>query len=185
MSKKLSEMSLKELFHLFPISLINHKDEWKEQFNEEKIFVENALSPLFNVKISHIGSTAIDGICAKNIVDMLVEVPKGCDLKGACDTLVRSGYICMSVSPARISLNKGYTPDGFADKVFHLHLRYEGDNDEIYFARYLNEHPSDALKYQQLKQSLARRYKYDRDAYTQAKTDFVKEITAKALALYK
>lgn len=185
MSKKLSEMSLKELFHLFPISLINHKDEWKEQFREEKIFVENALSPLFNVKISHIGSTAIDGICAKNIVDMLVEAPKDCDLKSVCDTLVRSGYICMSTSPARISLNKGYTPDGFADKVFHLHLRYEGDNDEIYFARYLNEHPSDALKYQQLKQSLARRYKYDRDAYTQAKTDFVKDITAKALALYK
>ena len=38
MSKKLSEISLKELFHLFPISLVDHKNEWKEQFNEEKIF---------------------------------------------------------------------------------------------------------------------------------------------------
>jgi len=47
----------------------------------------------------------------------------------------------MSDESRRITLNKGYTKDGFADKVYHVHLRYTGDNDELYFRDYLNEHP--------------------------------------------
>lgn len=40
----------------------------------------------------------------------------------------------------RISFNREYRKDGFADKVFDVHLRYVGDNDELYFRDYLYEH---------------------------------------------
>ena len=42
----------------------------------------------------------------------------------------------MSSSGRRVSLNKGYTVRGFADKVFHLHLRYRNDKDEVYFRHF-------------------------------------------------
>ena len=83
----------------------------------------------------------------------------------------------MNESERRISLNKGYTEHGYADKVFHLHIRYEGDDDEIYFRDYLNAHADVAKQYEALKLSLARAYRHDRDAYTQAKGDFVRHYT--------
>lgn len=59
--------------------------------------------------------------------------------------LEQNGFIRMSDEKRRISLNKGYTKEGFADKVYHIHLRYTGDNDELYFRDYLNEKERKAL----------------------------------------
>ncbi len=73
---------------------------------------------------------------------------------------------------------KGYTLRGFAEKVYHLHLRYSGDWDELYFSWYLRSHPSAAAEYAALEQSLKEQLTYDRDAYTNAKGDFVRRITA-------
>ena len=70
-----------------------------------------------------------------------------------------------------------YTEEGFADRVFHLHLRLTGDNDELYFRDYLRDHPEDAEKYQRLKLSLWKKFEYNRDAYTDAKGDFIKRCT--------
>ncbi len=52
-----------------------------------------------------------------------------------------AGYICMSSSENRMSFNKGYTPQGYAEKVFHVHIHAMGDNDEIAFRNYLNSNP--------------------------------------------
>ncbi len=183
MSKNLNEMTLEELWELFPISLVKHRDEWTNFYNDEREFLKNTLRQ-FPVKISHIGSTAIKDIYAKNIVDILIELPTDYNLKSLCSLLVNNGYICMSETDNRISLNKGYTPQGFAEKVFHLHLRYDGDNAEIYFCKYLNEFPTLAKEYEQLKLSLAQKYEHDRDAYTFAKTDFVSRVTKKAIEFY-
>ena len=81
--------------------------------------------------------------------------------------------------------NKGYTPQGFADKVFHLHLRYLGDWDELYFRDYLIAHPEIAEKYGGLKKKLVKEYKHNRDGYTEAKTEFIKKYTAEARKEFK
>jgi GrpB-like predicted nucleotidyltransferase (UPF0157 family) len=90
----------------------------------------------------------------------------------------------MSESERRISLNKGYTENGFAEKVFHLHLRYVGDNHELYFRDFLNENPVTAKEYEKLKLCLWKRYEHDRDGYTEAKTAFVLAYTKKAKEKY-
>lgn len=90
----------------------------------------------------------------------------------------------MSSEPKRISLNYGYTPDGFAEKVYHLHIRSRGDNDELYFRDYLNDHPETVREYEKLKLSLWQEFPHNRDAYTNAKTDFVKKYTSMAKELY-
>ena len=183
MGKKLSEMTLKELWQLFPIFLTEHQSCWKEWYAQEVAFVKNVIPKA--KRISHIGSTAISSIWAKPIIDILVEVSKECDLPDIKDALVGSGYICMSQSTDRISFNKGYTENGFAEKVFHLHLRYVGDNDELYFRDYLVEHPDIAAEYEKMKLMLWKEYEHNRDGYTNAKTEFVQQYTEKAKLLYE
>lgn len=90
----------------------------------------------------------------------------------------------MSAGERRISFNRGYTRDGFADKVFHVHLRYFGDNDELYFRDYLNEHPQVAGEYEAIKLYLWRRFEFNRDAYTEGKALFVRKWTSVAKKLY-
>ena len=91
----------------------------------------------------------------------------------------------MSQTEDRLSFNKGYTEQGFAERVFHLHLRYTGDNDELYFRDYLLEFPAVAKEYERLKLSLWKKYEHDRDAYTNAKTEFIQKYTQQAKILYK
>jgi GrpB-like predicted nucleotidyltransferase (UPF0157 family) len=75
---------------------------------------------------------------------------------------------------------KGYTVQGFAEKVYHLHVRYKGDWDELYFRDYLRANKDIAEKYAQLKLRLISQYEHDRDGYTKAKAEFVKKCTGMA-----
>lgn len=174
MTKKLSEMTLEELWHLFPIFLTEHKDYWEKWYQEEQDLLKTFL-PL-DIQITHIGSTAINGIWAKPIIDILIEIPQNADIYKIKDLLVTHEYICMSEEKKRISFNKGYTENGFAERVFHVHVRYTGDNDEIKFRDYLNMHPNKAKEYETLKLQLWKKFEYNRDGYTNAKTDFIKKI---------
>ena len=63
-------MTLEELWELFPIFLVPHDKKWNEYFYEIKKTLTGLLSNQPIVRISHIGSTAIQGIWAKNIVDL-------------------------------------------------------------------------------------------------------------------
>ncbi|MDO5559255.1 MAG: GrpB family protein [Oscillospiraceae bacterium] len=184
MAKQLSEMSLQELWHLFPIFLTQHNDEWDTWYEDEAALLSSVLPLIEVVRISHIGSTAIKSIMAKPIVDILVEVCCECDMHEIGTLLCSSGYRCMCEEENRISFNKGYTENGFSQKVFHIHLRFAGDNDELYFRDYMNESQLPAKQYETLKLSLAKKFKHNRDAYTLGKTDFIREQTEKAKIKY-
>ncbi|WP_101772227.1 GrpB family protein [Peptostreptococcus faecalis] len=180
----LKNLSLEELWRLFPIELSPSKGEWKYWYKEEKNNIERLLNTE-KIIIEHIGSTSVKEIWAKPIIDIMIEFPHSFSLEKNSKELEEIGYICMSKSSYRISLNKGYTLNGFADKVFHLHLRYFGDNDELYFRDYLSENKEVAIEYQNLKLGLCKKYKYDRDKYTDEKSEFIKKVTEKAKKQYK
>lgn len=175
MSKKLSEMSLEELWQLFPIFLENHKTYWTDWYNEEVKYLKNILPQA--IDFYHIGSTAISGIMAKPIIDIIVTVDTCNQMSQVANILKEIGYIIMSEKNNRISLNKGYTESGFAEKVYHIHLRLKGDIDEVYFKNYLIDNPDIAKEYEELKIRLWKKYEFDRDAYTNAKTEFVQKYT--------
>ena len=184
MAKDLSQLSLEELWRLFPIFLVAPKPQWESNYQEMAVRLEQVLGDLPLVRISHIGSTAIPGIWAKDIVDVLVELAPQADLHLASESLIQSGFLKMSESEGRVSLNAGYTPEGFADKVYHIHLRYQGDHDELYFRDYLREHAQVAKDYEALKLALWSQYEHNRDAYTDAKTDFIQTWTRQARQEY-
>lgn len=74
MGKELSEMSLEELWELFPVFLVAHNNKWKILYDEMESFLKMTLSECQVERISHIGSTAVSGIWAKDIVDVLIEI---------------------------------------------------------------------------------------------------------------
>ena len=74
------------------------------------------------------------------------------------------------------------TGRGIADYL--LIFLSKGDNDELYFRDYLNEHPQIAKEYEALKLELWKRYEHDRDAYTYAKTAFIRKLTSEARRVY-
>lgn len=180
MRKKLKDMTLAELWELFPIVLVAYNPDWSEWANEEIINLSALLKDYCPI-INHIGSTAIPNIQAKPIIDILVEINPSADKQQIKEKMGTAGYICMSVSDNRMSFNKGYTSTGYADKVFHIHFHRIGDNDEILFRDYLIAHPEVAEEYELLKLSLIPKYKNDRDGYTEAKSEFVRRTIKQAL----
>lgn len=184
MRKQLSEMTLEELWQLFPIVLEEPKEYWKKWYEEELTILRKILPKEYVKRISHIGSTAIGGIWAKPTVDILVEITPEKDIESVAKILLKNGYLEMSKEKNRTSLNKGYTEEGFAEKVYHFHLRYYCDNDELYFRDYLIDHPEEAKKYEKLKLSLWKKHEHNRDEYTDQKTNYVAEVTEKAKKYY-
>lgn len=175
MGKKLSELSIEELWQLFPIFLKPHLDDWLEWYEEEKKHLRELLGD--SVTCYHIGSTAIQHIWAKPIIDIIIAAENFQALEQIAEILKKEGYLLMSKGANRISLNKGYTEDGFAERVFHIHLRLKTDIDEIYFRDYLNQYSDIAKEYEKLKLQLWKEYEFNRDAYTEAKTEFVLHYT--------
>lgn len=79
-----------------------------------------------------------------------------------------------------LDLNKGYTPNGYAAKVFYLYIKPLENWGELYFRDYLKKYPNVARQYEKLKLQLKKQFKYNRDAYTDAKSDFIINFTQKA-----
>lgn len=179
MSKRLQDMTLQELWELFPIEIVEYNHSWPLWAEDEMGFLKNLLNK-FTPLISHIGSTAIAGIKAKPIIDILVELYLNENKAEIIRLMNGAGYILMNETEHRLSFNKGYTTEGYADKVYHIHFREVGDNKEIIFRDYLLVNPQIAAEYEILKLSLLPKFKNDRDGYTDAKTSFVNKILALA-----
>ena len=183
-AKPLSEMTLEELWQLFPIILSGYNPDWKKYYEEEKTLLGKIFGNLL-IRIEHIGSTAVEGLIAKPTVDILLEVDPSASPDAVRQTAERCGYTVMSeknVREYRLDLCKGYTPQGFADKVFHLHIRHPCDWDEIIFRDFLRQNPAKAQEYARLKTDLQKRFEHNRDAYTEAKGDFIRACVKEARA---
>ncbi len=180
--KELNEMTLEELWTLFPIILKESNPLYPQWYEEEKKNLLNHLGTYNICRIHHIGSTAVKGLLAKPIIDILLEQPADYKIADIATTLEKEGWIVMARNEKQqtLDLNKGYTAKGFAERVFHLHVKPLSDWDELYFRDYLRMHHEIALEYELLKKNLKEQYEFNRDAYTVAKTHFIKKYTSKA-----
>ena len=175
--KPLSQMTLAELWKLFPIILRKYNSEYPKWYAEKEAELKRLLKN--SVRISHIGSTSVPGLLSKPTVDILMEMPRDYEPQAVADILADAGWLVMARndSAKTLDLNQGYTPSGFAERVFHLHVKIFGDWGELYFRDYLRAHDGIARKYERLKTALQKRFEHDRDGYTAAKTSFVERYT--------
>lgn len=187
MEKELSEMTLEELWELFPIVLGEYQADYPKWYELEKEELIENFGDGTIFRISHIGSTAVPGIISKPTVDILMEIPQDCSTSSITDKLLSMQWILMNESKGPVfsqTYNKGYTKYGFAEKVYHLHVRHADDWNELYFRDYLKEHPQAAKEYAELKIQLKKLYEHDRDAYTKGKEEFVGKYSKAAKELY-
>jgi len=178
-------MTNEELWELFPIILSEHNPIWLKRYLKEKTVLEKAIGIQNIIRINHVGSTVVPNLMAKPTIDILLEIKDDTDIERLISNVQLAGYIYSEQpnNPApHMMFMKGYTPQGFKGQAFHVHVRYNGDWDELYFRDYLLTHPEIAEEYGQLKLGLAKKYEHDRDAYTDAKTDFIQTITKLARA---
>ncbi len=187
MDKELSNMTLEELWKLFPIILEDHNVDYKKWYIEEKQNIEKAVGKEAVKRISHIGSSAVMGLISKPTIDILLEIESQDEIVKIERLLIKNGWLMMSSAKTphlNYVFNKGYTKEGFAEKVYHLHIRCLGDWNELYFRDYLIDHKKVANEYGKLKLKLGKTYRNDRDGYTKAKTKFVEYYTEKARIEY-
>ncbi|GHU11389.1 hypothetical protein FACS189449_02730 [Alphaproteobacteria bacterium] len=180
MTKALFGLSDQELWKLFPIVVSKYQENWAEIYETEKELLEKQIGSDKILRINHFGSTAVPGLSAKPIIDILVEVSENTDIDPLAKRIGKIGYINVRSEsepyPNAVFL-KGYAQDGFRGQAFHLHVRNFGDWDELRFRDYLRQHPEVSEEYGQLKNALGKKFKFDRDSYSVAKTDFVLRIT--------
>ncbi|MCX6334921.1 MAG: GrpB family protein [Bacteroidia bacterium] len=183
MASDLNKLSIRELGQLFPIIIFDYNPEWKDMYQKEKQKILGTIGVDNIIRIEHIGSTAVPGLCSKPTIDILLEIMIGTN----CDLLVKRlkklhyQYIPKPENPPpHIMMAKGYSKNGITGQTFHLHVRYSGDWDEIIFRDYLIKNPSLAEQYVVMKRNLSKKFKTDREKYTSCKTNFVKVVVKKA-----
>ncbi|MDR0883041.1 MAG: GNAT family N-acetyltransferase [Oscillospiraceae bacterium] len=169
---------------IYPIILSEYNPAWPQWYAEERDNLVRILGDKI-VRIQHIGSTAVPGLTAKPTVDILLEVAVGTDFSKIIAAFSEPDYICLhgeglTVSRDPLMVIKGYTDTGFAERVFHIHVRESGDYDEPLFRDYLIAHPDSAAEYVALKLRLKDDFEHDRDGYTAAKGAFIAAVMLKA-----
>ena len=183
----LDQLTPEELGKLFPIVIVPYDPAWPGFFRQEKETLQQLLGPELALRIEHFGSTAVPGLAAKPTIDILVEIPEGEAATGKIiSEMTAAGYHFIpreDAPPPYPMFVKGYTPQGAATLTYHIHMAPAGHRglwDRLLFRDYLIAHPEAAGEYEKLKRDLAERFTYDRDAYTLAKTAFVRMLTNKA-----
>jgi GrpB-like predicted nucleotidyltransferase (UPF0157 family) len=164
-----------------PVEIIDYDPDWPQQFAEERDRIAAALGPAA-LAIEHIGSTAVPGMPAKPIIDIMV---------GVAD-IERSG----PAVAALINLGYDYAPEFESDiperryfyrgvpHTYHVHMVEQSSDffdQHLAFRDHLRAHPEAAAEYARLKRGLAARFRNDRDAYTEGKRGFVDTVVEAAL----
>jgi GrpB-like predicted nucleotidyltransferase (UPF0157 family) len=166
------------------VELVDYDPRWQILFIEEEKRLRSVLDPASIVGLEHFGSTAIPGLSAKPIIDILIAVRSLVDAHCTyVSPLQGLGYVYWAENPKtdRMFFVKGMPPYG-ARRTHHVHVT-ERDGEmwrRLAFRDYLRVHPDEAQRYESLKRRLVSEHATDREAYTHAKADYVASVMRKA-----
>lgn len=158
-----------------PIEVVPYDPRWPERFESERCALEGSIGEWATGGIHHVGSTAVPGLDAKPIVDVLVGV-ESLDAARACfEPLARLGYLHAPYRPEEMHWFCKPHP---RRRTHHLHVVPTGSGrfrDELAFRDALRASPELAASYALTKHRLAALFKHDREGYTGAKEPFIRE----------
>ena len=166
-----------------PVEIVSYDPMWPTRFREEATILLRALAPWLVGPIEHIGSTAVPGLSAKPVIDILAGVQTLVASRPAIRAATELGYCYW---PYQADVEHWFCKPSAAFRTHHLHLIPVGTVQwlrPIAFREYLRAHADVAHEYEALKQRLAQVHRVDREAYTAAKRPFIDRITEMALEL--
>jgi GrpB-like predicted nucleotidyltransferase (UPF0157 family) len=164
-----------------PVRIEPYDPAWPAHFEAERAALEAAIGDWIVGGIHHVGSTSVPGLESKPIIDLLVGVRNLKGSRSCFDRLTRLGYV---YAPYRSGEMHWFCKPHPSRRTHHLHLvpvdsaRFR---DEVAFRNYLRTHRDVAKQYGALKRRLAKEFEQDREAYTEAKADFIVATVERAL----
>jgi GrpB-like predicted nucleotidyltransferase (UPF0157 family) len=164
-----------------PVEIVPYDPSWPARFDEEAGLLRGVLAAWLAGPIEHIGSTAVPGLSAKPVIDIMAGVAMLEASRPAIPAATAVGYCYY---PYRPESEHWFCKPSPAFRTHHLHLVPIGSPHwfrAIAFRDYLRAHSDVALEYETLKQRLALEYRHDREAYTQAKHPFITKVTDAAM----
>lgn len=164
-----------------PVELVAYDPTWPARFEEERARLAVILAGWLAGPIEHIGSTAIPGLVAKPVIDIMAPVTTLEHSRPALAVLPSLGYVYFPYRPDVMHWLCKPSPQL---RTHHLHLVPNGSRlwlDRLAFRDYLRQNPVTAAAYATLKVDLARRYRHNREAYTDAKGPFVAQVLRETL----
>lgn len=169
------------------IHVVPYNKAWRDQYTQ----AEHVLREIFKdslLDIQHIGSTSIEGLAAKPVIDILVVVKNIEDVDRFNDTMERHGFIARGEHgiPGRRYFQKNLASDPPV-RTHHVHIYQVGNpkyTEELLFRDYLRVEAEALRAYEALKIELANKFRYDPLLYTDAKADFIQSILQKARAYF-
>ncbi len=153
---------------------------WPESFRRERDLIRTSLAPWLAGEIEHIGSTAVVGLSAKPVIDIMVPVHSLADSTRAIEVLAEHQYCYY---PYKADVMHWFCKPSPEVRTHHLHLVPLSSplwRDRLAFRNALRASPDLAAEYQLLKHQLAAQYPFDREAYTDGKTAFVNRVLAES-----
>lgn len=166
------------------ITVTDYNPAWPEMYRKEAELLKDILKGNC-VSVYHIGSTAVSGLAAKPIIDIMAEVRDLTAVDAVCARFEEAGYEYLGEFGIR---GRRYLRKGGNERTHQIHIFSEKDVDNLSrhlaFRDYLRVHPEICRQYAALKKELARKYPYDIDGYCDGKDTFVKRIEKLALAEY-
>jgi GrpB-like predicted nucleotidyltransferase (UPF0157 family) len=166
-----------------PIELVPYDVTWPARFEEECAQLRRVLTPWLAGPIEHVGSTAIPGLAAKPVIDIMAGVESLEGSKPAIAAAIGLGYCYF---PYQAELKHWFCKPSPAYRTHHLHLVPIASPQwirPIAFRDYLRAHADVTAEYEAIKRRLANEFRLDREAYTQAKGPFIEAVTDRALAI--
>ncbi len=181
----LYRLTAKELQDRDAILIEPYNPEWPKQATIEISKLKTRLDFPWVVGIQHIGSTAIPDLPAKPIVDLAIGVADLESANALIPILREEDYTFWDDNPdkSKLFFVKGMPPFG-EKRTHHIHVMSVTHHDWLLrplFRDYLIAHPEAKQAYADLKQNLASQYQSDREAYTNSKTTFIRDINRKAV----
>lgn len=165
------------------VIIVEYDPRWPILFEQEAAQIWQVLGKDLVVAIEHIGSTAVPGLAAKPIIDLMVGVNSLLIARAAVPLLETIGYVYWRENPhpGRMFFVKGMPPFG-VQRTHHLHIveAYGEFWQRLLFRDYLRSHPLEAQRYEALKRDLAKRFHSDRESYTNGKSEYIQSVMEKA-----
>ncbi len=161
------------------VSLLTYDPTWPAIFEAEQRSLKS-LCGAHLIAIEHIGSTAIPGMSAKPIIDIMASVDSMTVADSLLNILCDAGYDTSAEYNATIGNRRWLMRHKDGHRTHHLHLLEQHSKDWIdclAFRDALRSNGNLALEYLQLKKRLLLQYPTDREAYTQSKSAFVRDVS--------
>lgn len=169
------------------VSVVPYDPEWPALFDSEAEFPRRRRPASLIDRIEHFGSTAVPGLAAKPVVDMLVEVKSLEETRKRITPLLESeGYDYFWRTDTEPPYAWFIKRDSGGRRTHHIHMLGADSRlwERLHFRDYLREFRDEAERYEELKHSLCEKYPNDRVAYTEGKAEYIMAITERAKRLY-